>query len=560
MKKVDPKLAAASYIRVSSEPQADDEKSSLDIQKEAIKKYAKEHGLIIYNNKPYEDHESGRKVDRTNYLRMKKDAQAGCFKKVIFHKWDRFGRNTREILNVHDELKEIGVGIVCVSESIDTSTPHGRFFMTQLAAFAELELAQIKQRTIAGLKARANKGLRIGMKPFGYHWDEEKEKFEIDPDKSKVYKRMVHDYLVKGKSQTQIAVGLNEEGIKSSYGRKWTQISVSTILHNPVYKGTFSYTFQGRGYEIPCPILMDRKRWDLIQLRIKENWNKSRNYDKTDDPFLLRNLLQCDECGYGMFPETVKSRGHHWRYYVCYIANMNPSRRAASNVKTICSLPTIPAEEIEKEVLSEIKRYFIHPQKLIDFWAKRINSKDKEELENKLKSSKIKLGKLQAKLNEYFTLFNEDEIDKKELVKQERILKDSIEKLKVDIVELEKELSLIHSRKEDLKHLSNTAKEMEKLTGKIEKAFSKMSNDQLKGFLSEGLAGQKLRVRILRRRDVDDDEDIRNMSKEQLNKPVIDTTRPGPKTYVWTVDWAWLFDLEAASQYLKPLTELNNRR
>jgi hypothetical protein len=384
---------------------------------------------------------------------------------------------------------------------------------------------------------------------------------------------MVHDYLVKGKSQNQIAVSLNEEGIKSSYGRKWTQISVSTILHNAAYKGTFRYTFQGEEYEVPCPILIDPRKWDLVQSRIKENWNKSRNYDKADDPFLLRNLIKCGECGYGLSPEWIRNRSQSWRYYVCHIASMNPSRRKASNVQKTCSLPSIPAEKIEQEVLSDIKKYFKHPKKLVSIYAEQVDSSRKEELENKLKGSKIKLGKFQAKKDEYWTLFDENEIDKQELVKRERSLKDSIEKLKEQIAETERELNLIELREEDLKRISTVAGEMEKLTKKIKEAFEKMSNEQVKGFLREALAGEKLRVRILRHWDVEDDtiphwkladksllNDRDRKRLKQLNEPVIDTTRPGPKTYAWTVDFGWLFDLEAASRYLKPLVELNNSR
>jgi len=214
LKEIDPKQTAAAYIRVSTEPQADEEKSSLDVQKEAIQNMPTSITLPFMVTVTRS--RISRKVDRKNYLRMKEDAKAGHFKRVIFYKWDRFGRNTREILNVHDQLKAIGVDIVCVNPKYDTSTPHGRYFMTNLAAFAELELSQIK-RERCGLGARAKKGLRIGMAPFGYHWNEEDEKFEIDPEESKVYKRMLHDYLVKGKSQNQIAGDLNEEGIKSSY-------------------------------------------------------------------------------------------------------------------------------------------------------------------------------------------------------------------------------------------------------------------------------------------------------------------------------------------------------
>ncbi len=40
--------------------------------------------------------------------------------------------------------------------------------------------------------------------------------------------------------------------------------------------------------------------------RTKENWHKSRNYNKADDPFSLRGLLRCEECDYSLFPKWVK--------------------------------------------------------------------------------------------------------------------------------------------------------------------------------------------------------------------------------------------------------------
>jgi len=53
---------------------------------------------------------------------------------------------------------------------------------------------------------------------------------------------------------------------------------------------------------------------------------------------------------------------------------------------------------------------------LVNIWAKRVDSGRKGELEDKLKSSQIKLGKWQAKKKQYWDLFNNDKIDKEELL------------------------------------------------------------------------------------------------------------------------------------------------
>ena len=54
---------------------------------------------------------------------------------------------------------------------------------------------------------------------------------------------------------------------------------------------TLQQNLQKEGYEVPCPPLIDPKRWDLVQSRIKENWNKSRNYDKANDPFFMLSKI-----------------------------------------------------------------------------------------------------------------------------------------------------------------------------------------------------------------------------------------------------------------------------
>ncbi|EDD5837656.1 helix-turn-helix domain-containing protein [Salmonella enterica subsp. enterica serovar Enteritidis] len=62
-----------------------------------------------------------------------------------------------------EELRECGVNFRSLTDSIDTSTPMGRFFFHIMGALAEMERELIVERTRAGLEAaRAQAGCLIG--------------------------------------------------------------------------------------------------------------------------------------------------------------------------------------------------------------------------------------------------------------------------------------------------------------------------------------------------------------------------------------------------------------
>lgn len=59
-------------------------------------------------------------------------------------------------------LDTAGVAFVSVPDSIDMTTAQGRLMVQLLAAFAEFERAQIRERVTAGLKHAKRHGTRTG--------------------------------------------------------------------------------------------------------------------------------------------------------------------------------------------------------------------------------------------------------------------------------------------------------------------------------------------------------------------------------------------------------------
>lgn len=75
---------------------------------------------------------------------------------------DRIGRNARTTLAVCEELEKNGISIVSLREGFDFSTPTGKMMFTMVAAFAEMELSTLKERTKAGMAAAAAEGRHAG--------------------------------------------------------------------------------------------------------------------------------------------------------------------------------------------------------------------------------------------------------------------------------------------------------------------------------------------------------------------------------------------------------------
>ena len=75
---------------------------------------------------------------------------------------DRLGRNTIDVLSTVEVLRSKGVSVVSMREGFDLSTPAGKLMLTMLAAVAELEKENIKERQMAGIERARAEGKLLG--------------------------------------------------------------------------------------------------------------------------------------------------------------------------------------------------------------------------------------------------------------------------------------------------------------------------------------------------------------------------------------------------------------
>lgn len=106
---------------------------------------------------------SGSRADRPELLKLLEVARAGDV--IVCWRLDRLGRSLRHLIEIAEDLQRRDIGLRSLTESIDTTTPAGRFMFSILGALASMEREVLIERTRAGLAAAAARGRRGGRPP-----------------------------------------------------------------------------------------------------------------------------------------------------------------------------------------------------------------------------------------------------------------------------------------------------------------------------------------------------------------------------------------------------------
>ena len=114
--------------------------------------------------KVFIDRISGKNTDRPELKEMMGFVRNGDT--VIVESISRFARNTKDLLELVEQLTAKGVEFVSKKEAIDTTTPTGKFMLTIFGAVAELEREYTLQRQAEGIAIAKEQGVYKGRKPI----------------------------------------------------------------------------------------------------------------------------------------------------------------------------------------------------------------------------------------------------------------------------------------------------------------------------------------------------------------------------------------------------------
>jgi DNA invertase Pin-like site-specific DNA recombinase len=137
------------YARISTADQ------KLDLQLDALRQAGCE--------KLFHDVMTSTRMDRPGLAEAYSHLRKGDT--LVVWRFDRLARSVKHLIILAEELKVADITLVSLHDQIDTTTTHGQFFFTVMAACAELERNLIVERTHAGLAAARARGRIGGRRP-----------------------------------------------------------------------------------------------------------------------------------------------------------------------------------------------------------------------------------------------------------------------------------------------------------------------------------------------------------------------------------------------------------
>jgi len=337
---------AAAYIRVSTDDQIE---YSPDSQLKAIRKYAKEHSLILPEEFVFIDEGiSGRKADkRPAFQRMIGTAKLKPkqFDTILLWKFSRFARNRQDSIVYKSMLrKQCGIDVVSISEQLgeDNTSILIEALIEAMDEYYSLNLAEEVKR---GMNEKFSRGGVVSQPPFGYKMKD--GIFTPDEVNAPIVQMIFSDYL-SGMGTREIAIKLNDMGIRSTKGNLFENRTVEYILTNVTYTGKLRRSKNGRDaldrfHESENTLIVDGKHEAIITPEIFEAVQKKRSEAKrtytryarqAPVEFMLKGIVRCDSCGATLTMSSGKTslQCHNYAHGTCMVSHSVTVRKLNSAV------------------------------------------------------------------------------------------------------------------------------------------------------------------------------------------------------------------------------------
>lgn len=299
---------AVAYARYSSAGQRD---VSIEQQLADIRAFAAREGYTIVHE--YADHARSGFKDvsaRTSFQSMIAAAETGSYDTIIAWKVDRFGRNREDSAIYKGKLRRFGVRVLYAMEPIPEGSA-GVLLEGMLEATAEWYSRQLSENVTRGMTDNAHRCLYNGTRILGYTRGQD-GRYALQPEEASVV-RNIFDLYRSGFSAARICRQLNDQGIRTSRGKKFAPEGLMRILTNERYTGIYIWG----SIRVPdgMPAIIEKSVFEEAQrMRTKT----ARHVEQGAVDFLLTGRAICGHCGAAMIGDsgTSKSGARHY-YYSC---------------------------------------------------------------------------------------------------------------------------------------------------------------------------------------------------------------------------------------------------
>ena len=375
----------ASYIRVSTEEQAENPEGSIRNQEERIK------DAVQYRNRSGNYGEivqtfidpgiSAKDMKRPQLQAMLKAIRSGEVNLVIVTELSRLSRNTRDFIQIWDLMREVGCRFSSLREDFDTTNAAGELVLFQLMNLAQFERRQTSERVEANIAARAKRGLyNGGTVPVGYRTIPDKPGYlEIDPEMATVVKEAFAAFLREG-SLAPAAKWLNDNAYRlrkdleggGSLKRvgHFTVDNLQAILRLKAYIGIKTFTVKCEAFEATAvwPAIIDEVTFARAGKILTDNRHRLKPHKIHKLPYLLTGLTCCAKCGDIMVGKSATGNGGKVGYYEHAWA----TKRDATLTKKMfkCDPHRVPSKKLEPLVWQKFLSFINDPDFVRDVLTK----------------------------------------------------------------------------------------------------------------------------------------------------------------------------------------------
>jgi site-specific DNA recombinase len=451
-------ILAALYARVSTLQQ--EQEATIDSQVAAIESYAQSQGYSLPKKFYFLDQAvSGARLDRPALNRLRDQAVEGCFEVVLCLSPDRLSRQYAHQWVLMEELMRVGVKVVFVNQPQVEDNPQGQLLLGVQGLFAEYERAMITERLRRGKLHQVRAGRLVNpVAPYGYRYIPVSEpdggQWQLDPVEAGVVQQIYQWYTQEPDIRLwTIVTRLNQLGAAAPpRGKAWQYSTVQSILKQVDYTGQAYYNRTqncsdaigrrrkiGRGQKVTparvprpteewipvqVPEIISEATWQQAQERLAMN-KKLAQRNNSQHFYLLRGLLVCQVCGHTLIGRTVKEQ----QTYSC---GYGSKRRSPDVSAHRC---TVAAEVVEPLVWQAVVSLLDNPRLMLDAWESQSEpfegqSGEQERLQKRLKA-------LDRQWQRVLDLFQEEQIDKNELLRRKERLGQERKTLQQKLLPLE---------------------------------------------------------------------------------------------------------------------------
>jgi site-specific DNA recombinase len=234
---------------------------------------------------------------------------------LVCRELDRIHRSTLEWELLQHSLVRAGVEGIVQFPSLDgaplithLSESKDQAFASILAAFAQLQKADMKTKLMAGRHERAAQGLpNGGFAPYGYERVEKGAPFAVNQTEAETYRRMI-DWTTEGHGSAWIARELNRLKVPTRSGKsKWTAPTVRHIVASQAPLGMIRVRRNRADSWAPAkdqPPIITRELWEEAQAALAPR-RRPGGGGTNRRKHALAGLLRCSACG-----KTLRARVH----------------------------------------------------------------------------------------------------------------------------------------------------------------------------------------------------------------------------------------------------------